>query len=102
MIDNSNRFLSLKGTYNIRDLGGYQTESGNKIPWRKFLRADSLHLLNDDGMSYLQREGLRLVIDLRTEKEVKEMHLVSLDVVLSSVKLRALRSCGPLCLIKGS
>ena len=72
MIDNSNRLLSLKGTYNIRDLGGYQTESGNKIPWRKFLRADSLHLLNDDGMSYLQREGLRLVIDLRTEKEVKE------------------------------
>jgi len=72
MIEKTNRHLSLKGTYNIRDLGGYKTSSGTTIPWRKFLRGDSPHLLNNDGMSYLHQEGLRLIVDLRTKKEIKE------------------------------
>lgn len=72
MIENTNRHLAVKGTYNIRDLGGYTTKFGETIPWRKFLRGDSLHLLGNDEMSYLHQEGLRLVIDLRTEKEMKD------------------------------
>ena len=72
MIKNTNRHLPVKGTYNIRDLGGYKTQFGETIPWRKFLRGDSLHLLTNEGMSYLYQEGLRLVIDLRTHKEIQD------------------------------
>lgn len=66
------RHIKLEGTYNIRDLGGYATAQGTQTAWRRFLRADSPHGLNEAGQARLQAEGLSTVIDLRTEAEITE------------------------------
>lgn len=64
------RHIAIEGTYNIRDLGGYETSHGTRIPPRRFLRADCLHRLEPGGADHLVGEGLRCVIDLRTSTEV--------------------------------
>ncbi len=64
------RHLTVRGTYNLRDLGGYATARGTPIPWRRFLRADSLHRLEPGEAERLRFEGLRMVIDLRTAREI--------------------------------
>ncbi len=66
----SSRHIAIEGTHNIRDLGGYVTARGTVIPHRRFLRADCLHRLAPGGTDRLVDEGLRCVIDLRTEQEV--------------------------------
>ena len=66
------RHLPVEGAYNIRDLGGYTTATGARIPWRRFLRADSLHRIHPQEITRLHAEGLRMVIDLRTETELSE------------------------------
>ena len=63
------RHLVVEGAFNVRDLGGYDARGG-VIPWRRFLRADSLHRIAEDAAQQLYDEGLRCVIDLRTAKEV--------------------------------
>lgn len=65
------RHLLVEGAFNIRDLGGYATASGGTIPWRRFLRADSLHRIHPAEITRLHDEGLRMVIDLRTSDEVE-------------------------------
>jgi len=72
MAEKISRHIPLKGTYNMRDIGGYQTQSGNMTPWKTFYRADNPHLLDVEAMNYLYKQGLRLVIDLRSNNEVKE------------------------------
>lgn len=66
----SSRHIAIEGTHNIRDLGGYVTARGTMVPPRRFLRADCLHRLAPGGVDRLLDEGLRCVIDLRTEQEV--------------------------------
>lgn len=66
------RHLPMRGAYNIRDLGGYETASGQTIPWRRFLRADSLHRLEDGEADRLHKVGLRKVVDLRTQAELAQ------------------------------
>lgn len=65
------RRLAVRGAHNIRDLGGYLTASGKPIPWRRFLRSDSLHRLGEGEAERLHAIGLRAVIDLRTAAEVE-------------------------------
>ncbi len=66
------RHFPAQGAYNIRDLGGYKSASGDTIPWRRFLRADSLHRLEKSETKRLHGEGLNKVIDLRTPDEIRE------------------------------
>ncbi len=63
------RHLPIKGTYNVRDLGGYAAATG-KTRFRRVLRADGLHRLDADGMAVLVREGVTTVIDLRHPGEL--------------------------------
>jgi protein-tyrosine phosphatase len=64
------RHLPLPGTYNVRDLGGYQTSDGRMTRWRTFFRADSLHRLSPEAQTTLLAHGLRSVIDLRRSDEL--------------------------------
>jgi protein-tyrosine phosphatase len=64
------RHLTLAGTYNVRDVGGYATTDGRTTRWRTLLRADSLHRLAPDGQQALLDLGLRTIVDLRRPGEV--------------------------------
>ncbi|KKB12263.1 protein tyrosine phosphatase [Devosia geojensis] len=63
------RHLPVKGTFNIRDLGGYATAAG-ETRWRRVLRADGLHRIDAEGMAALIAEGVTTIIDLRHPGEV--------------------------------
>ncbi len=63
------RHLTLTGTYNLRDVGGYATADGRATRWRTLLRADSLHRLDQQGQQELLDLGLRTIIDLRRPDE---------------------------------
>lgn len=63
------RRLSLSGTYNLRDVGGYAAGT-RSTRWRKLLRSDALHTLDQSGRDALAEIGLGLVIDLREDDEL--------------------------------
>jgi protein-tyrosine phosphatase len=63
------RRLSLPGTFNLRDVGGYTTEDGRVTRWGVLLRSDSLHKLTEDGLQALSAFGLHTIIDLRRPAE---------------------------------
>lgn len=66
------RQIILRGAYNVRDLGGYITAQGSPVPMRRFLRGDCLHRLDEGEPERLHFEGLRMVVDLRTAREVHD------------------------------
>lgn len=63
------RHLPIKGTYNVRDLGGYAAAQG-QTQWRRLLRADALHRLDAAGVDELIASGVNTVIDLRNSDEL--------------------------------
>ncbi|MDH7808712.1 MULTISPECIES: tyrosine-protein phosphatase [Rhizobium/Agrobacterium group] len=63
------RHIHLDGAYNVRDLGGYASASG-QTHWRRVLRADGLHRVSQAGLDMLVETGVRLVIDLRHDHEI--------------------------------
>ena len=71
LIGEDDRRIALPGTLNLRDLGGYPAAGGGTVRWRTLLRSDALHRLDDAGRAVLAGLGLRTVIDLRTDEEVK-------------------------------
>lgn len=64
------RHISLEGAHNVRDLGGYASPAG-ETRWGAFFRADSLHQLSDADVQVMLDAGVRTVIDLRHDVEVK-------------------------------
>lgn len=63
------RHWNLPDTHNVRDLGGYERQTGGMTQWRRILRADNLHHLDAQSCALLTDAGLRLVVDLRNERE---------------------------------
>lgn len=63
------RLLVLDGTFNCRDLGGYQTAEGRKTKWGKLFRADALHQLTTQDLARLEEIGLKTVVDFRSPSE---------------------------------
>ena len=66
---NTPRRIELCGAVNFRDLGGYGTEDGRHVRWRRLYRSDSLADLTNDDLDVLASLGLRSVCDLRHESE---------------------------------
>ena len=64
--------LSVHGTYNFRDVGGYPTLDG-RVRYGRLLRSDGLYRLGDDGKQHLRELGVGTVIDLRDDFEVGVM-----------------------------
>ena len=67
---NPQRHLSIEGTQNIRDLGGYPTKDGCQTRWGRFLRSDGLHSVTATGQAQLLAMGLRTIVDLRRSSEL--------------------------------
>lgn len=65
------RLLALEGVHNFRDLGGYRTADGRETRWQTLYRADGLSRLTPADVRSLRPVGLRTVIDLRTDGELR-------------------------------
>jgi len=67
--------LPVKNAFNIRDLGGYACKSNDRLcgvtKWNSFLRGDDLSKLDGEDIEFLKNYGVKTVIDLRSENEVK-------------------------------
>jgi protein-tyrosine phosphatase len=66
------RVLPLQHGVNFRDIGGYRTADGKSVKWGLAYRSGGLNELSDDDLGYLNRIGVRMVCDLRTDREIAE------------------------------
>jgi protein-tyrosine phosphatase len=64
------RHLRVRGTRNLRDVGGYPAGEGRQTRWRTLYRSDSLDRLPERSQRELLDLGLRCVIDLRWPHEL--------------------------------
>ncbi|MBW4438637.1 MAG: tyrosine-protein phosphatase [Pleurocapsa minor GSE-CHR-MK-17-07R] len=65
----ASRWVTLSGATNVRDLGGYQADTGI-TRWGTLFRADGMHRLNEDDQRALINRGVRTMIDLRHASEI--------------------------------
>ena len=65
------RRILVDGTYNLRDIGGYPAAEGRSTRWGKLYRSDALHRVSDEGREKIRRLGIRTVVDLRSDDEVR-------------------------------
>lgn len=68
-LDMHKRRLQIKGTHNVRDIGGYRTEDGRSVVWKMVLRGDAIHNVDDEGREIFQSLKLSTSLDLREEDE---------------------------------
>lgn len=65
------RLIPLDGAFNFRDIGGYLTREGRRIPWGRIYRSDEFSELSEADLNTLNDLGLRSIIDLRNPRERK-------------------------------
>lgn len=65
------RVLTVPGTVNARDTGGYRTYDGATTRWNVLHRTESLAKLPPAGVTALAGLGLHAVIDLRSPSEAR-------------------------------
>jgi protein-tyrosine phosphatase len=67
------RQINIEFVGNLRDLGGYRTQSGRRITWRRLFRSGELrHKTGGDVALLRQETGLVSVLDLRGDMEIRE------------------------------
>ena len=72
MADSLDRWLALEGLDNVRDVGGLPLRDGGSTRPGVLLRSASLHYVTPADVEHLVDVlGLRLVLDLRTRREVE-------------------------------
>ena len=72
MTEQNTRHLRFKSVTNFRDIGGYKTQQGRTIAWRRIYRSGELARINQEEYDRLTKEiGLNAVVDLRSDFEVK-------------------------------
>ena len=72
LMDDDRRVVPLFAVHNFRDLGGYPTNDRRHTRWRTLFRADGLYRLTPDDANIVMNLGVRTVVDLRTNNEVRE------------------------------
>jgi protein-tyrosine phosphatase len=65
------RQVRLEGACNVRDLGGYPTDTGQRVRWGVLYRGDSPHRLTATDAAMLQSLGIRSAVDLRRPEEAR-------------------------------
>ena len=56
---------------NFRDLGGYPTKDGRKVPYGKFYRSGGIYLYNEEERAVFKTLGIDTIFDLRTSEEIE-------------------------------
>lgn len=64
--------IPVQGTYNLRDVASYRTDTGAPLRRGVYYRADNLGRLSDGGREALIALGVGTVVDLRTVGEIRE------------------------------
>tara|TARA_R110001592_G_scaffold363396_2_gene687787 strand:- start:222543 stop:223565 length:1023 start_codon:yes stop_codon:yes gene_type:complete len=81
------RQLTLQGSPNFRDLGGYKADDGRHLKWGRLYRSSKLSTLTDIDMQYVRRLGLTLICDFRQvveqELEPSRIHLEDAPILAS-------------------
>jgi protein-tyrosine phosphatase len=65
------RDLDWDGCLNVRDLGGHPTRDGGETRFGAIVRADSVRQLSDAGWKAAVDYGVRTVVDLRMDQELR-------------------------------
>ncbi|MEL6307936.1 MAG: tyrosine-protein phosphatase [Chloroflexota bacterium] len=63
------KILNIKGTYNVRDVGGMVTTDGKILREKVLIRSGNLDKLPESSQTQLINYGVRTVIDVRNEWE---------------------------------
>lgn len=83
--ESHSRHITFESVRNFRDLGGYQTQDGYSVVWRRLFRSGDLRRISRSDLTRLREEiGLTSVIDLRSSIEAKEQGIE----ILSEVGIR--------------
>ena len=69
LVNDEQRFIALEGTWNTREVGGYETHDGKITKHNQLLRSDGLHALSRADIEKLKGIGLKTVVDLRRDDE---------------------------------
>ena len=69
MTPTPDRSLHLSGASNFRDLGGYRTDDGRVVRWRRLFRSDHLAALTVDDAQVLASLGVSRALDFRGGSE---------------------------------
>jgi protein-tyrosine phosphatase len=65
------RAVAWDGFFNTRDLGGLPTRSGETTGYGAFFRSADLRFVTDSGWAQAREAGVRTVVDLRNEDEIR-------------------------------
>jgi len=68
----SERLLTFEGINNFRDLGGYETSTGQTVRWGKIYRSGDLSSATEADLGYLSHLGIRVIFDLRHPEDIAE------------------------------
>jgi len=66
------RELAWEGCLNVRDLGGLPTQDGAETRYGRVVRADSVRQLSEAGWKAVADYGVRTVVDLRGDYELRD------------------------------
>jgi protein-tyrosine phosphatase len=69
-MDEMIRHIEVEGSWNVRDLGGYETVDGRVTRWGRVIRAGNLYNVTAVGQQKLIDYGVKTIIDLRDMQEV--------------------------------
>lgn len=72
LVFNPRRAVTLQGTSNFRDLGGYPAAGGKHVKWGHLYRSADISKLTDADLQALQSRHVALVCDLRGPQEVAQ------------------------------
>ncbi|GAE31421.1 tyrosine-protein phosphatase [Halalkalibacter hemicellulosilyticus] len=70
-VQQPNRLIEFTGTFNFRDLGGYETTDGRRVKWGKIFRSGNISMLDEQDMRQVQQLGVTAICDLRADDELE-------------------------------
>ena len=70
--DYADRHLPFSGCFNFRDIGGYPTESGQKVKWGLYFRAGRQDRMTAEDLERVKGLSIATQIDLRKPEEIDD------------------------------
>lgn len=81
------RHLNLAGASNFRDVGGYPSDDGRSVRWRRIFRSNHLGHLTEDDVKLVRGLGVKHAFDFRGAEERKAAACVIDEIVVHSLPI---------------